>query len=189
MIAGLVLAAGAGERFGGGKQLAQLRGRPLLEHALVAMAEAPVDERVVVLGAGAAAVQAQVPLHGARPVVCDGWAEGQSASLRAGIEAVAHADAVVVALGDQPLIAPEAIARVLAARDGRAAAVRASYNGVPAHPIVLERVLFPDLVALRGDTGARAVLSRVLVRDVACDGLGLPTDVDTPDQLVEVLQR
>src|SRR3954447_21840442 len=129
MIAGLVLAAGAGERFGGRKQLAELDGKPLLEHVLLAMAGAPLDRVVVVLGADADEVRRRVPLHGVEAVVCADWRDGMAASLRAGGEALEGAEAVVVALGDQPRIAPAAIGRVIVSRGDGAAAVRASYGG------------------------------------------------------------
>jgi molybdenum cofactor cytidylyltransferase len=182
VIAGLVLAAGPGSRFGGGKQLADLGGKPLLEHALSAMASAPVDRVLVVLGAGAEEIIERVDLHGAEPVVCPEWEEGMSASLRAGIEAAEGAEAVVVALGDQPLLSPEAVARVIDAR-GWAPAVRATYAGVPGHPVVLEHELFEAARRLSGDEGARGLLAHAEVRDVPCDGLGSPVDVDTHEDL------
>ncbi len=186
-VGALVLAAGAARRYGAAKQLAELDGRPLLEHALEAVAAAPVDRRVVVLGAGAEAVLACARLHGAEPVICADWKEGQAASLRAGLQALEGVEAVVVVLGDQPRTSARAVARVLAARERGVAAVRATYRGRPSHPVVLERELFPRVAALEGDVGARAVLASVALRDVACDGLGDPQDVDTPDQL-EVLR-
>lgn len=185
MIAGVVLAAGASRRFGETpKQLAELDGRPLLEHALAAMSSAPVDRTVVVLGAHADEIEASVELHGAQAVPSPDWATGQAASLRAGLEAVPDAECVVIALGDQPLLASRAIVCVLAARDpSRYAAVRAAYDGRPGHPIVLERALFERLGALTGDAGARELLAHSSVRDVACDGLGRPDDIDTPEEL------
>ena len=182
-----MLAAGAGERFGGRKQLAELDGRPLLEHVLAAMAAAPLDGVVVVLGAQAEEISAGVSLHGARVVICPDWDEGQAASLRAGIGALSGASAAVVALGDQPRISPRAVDRVLGERSPEALAVRATYDGKPGHPVVLERPLFGAIARLRGDEGARTLLRGVAVRDVACDGLGRPDDVDTPEQL-EVLR-
>jgi len=173
-----VLAAGAGRRFGGVKQLAPFRGRPLLEHALAAMEAAPVDRILVVLGAHADEVQPAVPMHGAEPVVATDWREGMSASLRAGIEALTDCEAVVVTLGDQPLLSPGPIARVVQARAG-ADAVRATYEGVPGHPVLFHRALFERLRALAGDQGAAAVLRHVPVKEVTCDGLGSPVDVDT----------
>ena len=182
MIGGLVLAAGAGTRFGGAKQLAELDGRPLLEHALRAMAAAPVDRVVTVLGSGADEIIAGVDLHGAEPLVCPRWENGQAASLACGLAELAAADAVVVTLGDQPRMAPEAIGRVIAARDG-AAAVRATYGGEPGHPVLLESELFERLRDVSGDLGARNVLMSVQVHAVPCDDLGGGEDVDTPAEL------
>jgi molybdenum cofactor cytidylyltransferase len=189
LIGGLVLAAGASERFGGRKQLAELDGRPLLEHVLMAMAGAPLDRVAVVLGAHADEVAERVPLHGAEAVVCAGWSAGLGASLRAGVEALAGCEAVAVALGDQPRISAEAIARVIAQRGRDELAVRATYGGVPGHPVLLERTLLERVRKLRGgDVGARDLLHGVPLREVACDGLGSPDDIDTPEALAG-LQR
>jgi CTP:molybdopterin cytidylyltransferase MocA len=182
LIGGLVLAAGAGTRFGSPKQLAELQGRPLLEHALRAMSLAPVTRAVVVLGAEADEVVRRVDLHGAVPVVCDRWAEGQSASLACGLAALADCEAVVVTLGDQPRLAPEAIRRVIAARGDRPA-VRATYGGEPGHPVLLERELFGRLRDVTGDHGARNLLRSVSPVEVPCDDVGGGQDVDTPEQL------
>jgi molybdenum cofactor cytidylyltransferase len=181
VIAGLVLAAGEGRRFGSAKQLAPLDGKPLLAHVVAAMAAAPLDELVVVLGARADEVRAGVDLGTARVVIAEDWMDGQSASLRHGIAAVPGAEAVVVALGDQPFLSPKAVEAVLAARGAGADAVRATYGGVPGHPIVLERTLFGAVRELRGDEGARSLLREA--RPVPCDGLGRPDDVDTPEDL------
>lgn len=185
MIAGLVLAGGAGRRFGPDvKQLALLDGRPLLEHALRAMLAAPgLDAVAVVLGAHAEQVRAGVDLSGARVVVTEDWAEGQAASLRAGVRALAGAEALVVAVGDQPGLSPAAVAAVLAARAPGIEAVRATYDGAPGHPVLLERALLARVGELRGDVGARALLAGATVRDVDCTGLGDPHDVDTPADL------
>jgi molybdenum cofactor cytidylyltransferase len=186
MIGGLVLAAGAGRRFGAAKQLAELDGRPLLEHVLAAMSVAPLDRVVVVLGAHADEILARVPLHGADAVVCKDWAEGIGASLRTGAEALAGCDAIVVALGDQPRLSPQAVARVVDARGDGAPAVRASYGGVAGHPVLIDRSVFPRLRDVHGDEGARTALRDVEVREVDCEGLGTPDDVDTPEALRRV---
>jgi CTP:molybdopterin cytidylyltransferase MocA len=183
MIAGIVLAAGAGIRFGGGKQLALLDGRPLLEYAVGAMTSAPVGRVIVVLGAEAERVLVGVDLHGAEPLVCSRWSEGQSASLACGLAELSDSEAVVVTLGDQPRISPDAIRRVIAARGGGAAAVRATYGSAPGHPVLLERELFARLRDVSGDHGARNLLMSVHTRDVPCDDLGNGTDVDTPAEL------
>jgi molybdenum cofactor cytidylyltransferase len=183
VIGGLVLAAGAGTRFGSSKQLAELEGRPLLEHSIRAMMAAPVGRVVVVLGSGAEEVIAAVDLHGAEAVVCDRWEEGQSASLATGLAELADCEAVVVTLGDQPRLSPDAIRRVIAARGPGAAAVRATYDGEPGHPVLLERVLFERMRDVTGDHGARNLLISMQTREVPCEDLGGGQDVDTPAQL------
>jgi molybdenum cofactor cytidylyltransferase len=182
LIGGLVLAAGAATRFGAPKQLAELDGRPLLEHSLRTMTAASVGRVVVVLGSGADEVIASVDLHGAEAIVCSRWEEGQSASLACGLAELASCEAVIVTLGDQPRVSPDAIRRVIAARNG-AAAVRATYGAAPGHPVLLEQELFEPLRNVSGDKGARNLLLSVQVLDIPCDDLGGGEDVDTPAEL------
>ena len=182
-IGGLVLAAGEGSRFGGTKQLAPLGGRPLLEHALAAVAD--LDPRVVVLGHEAEAIRAAVDLQGARAVVCGDWAQGQSASLRCGVRALGDVDAAVVVLGDQPRITREAVAAVAAAAGG-AAAARASYGGRPGHPVLLGRELLARVGELRGDVGFRDLLAGVDLREAEVGGLADPVDIDTREELARL---
>jgi CTP:molybdopterin cytidylyltransferase MocA len=181
-IAGLVLAAGAGSRFGQQKLLARHRDRPLLEHVVRTVVGTRLDPVIVVLGADADRLAAAVDLQGATAVVCQRWAEGQSASLRAGLDAAGDRPVVVV-LGDQPLLHPAAVERVIAARRPGAIAVRATYAGCPGHPVLLERVLVGRAHELEGDEGARSLLEGGDVVEVPCDGLGGDLDVDTPQDL------
>jgi CTP:molybdopterin cytidylyltransferase MocA len=183
VIGGLVLAAGAATRFGGSKQLAELDGRPLIEHSIRAMVASPVGRVVVVLGAAAEQVIAAVDPHGADLILCDRWDEGQSASLACGLAELRECEAVVVTLGDQPRLSPEAIRRVIAARAEGVDAVRATYAGAPGHPVLLERRLFERMRDVSGDHGARNLLLSVPTREVPCDDLGGGEDVDTPAQL------
>jgi molybdenum cofactor cytidylyltransferase len=180
-VGGLVLAAGEGSRFAGGtKQLAELRGRPLLEHALAAVAG--LSPRVVVLGHAAEEILAAVDLQGAEPLVCDGWREGQAASLRCGVAALGDVDAAVIVLGDQPGITTEAVSAVAAAA-GRGDAARATYRGTPGHPVLLGRGLLDRVGELRGDVGFRHLLAQADVHDVEVGGLADPTDIDTREEL------
>src|SRR4051794_19589495 len=106
-IVSIVLAAGAGRRFGGRKQLAPLHGRPLLEHALAAAAAAPSDAVLLVLGADAEEIERGIELGGATAVRCPGWERGQGASLRAGLAALGpEVAAALVTLGDEPFLPP-----------------------------------------------------------------------------------
>jgi molybdenum cofactor cytidylyltransferase len=179
-IGALVLAAGEGRRFGGTKQLAELDGRPLLEHALAAVTD--VSPRVVVLGHAAEEIRAGADLHGAEPVLCPQWQDGQSASLRCGLAALRDVDAVLVVLGDQPGITAAAVAAVIAAA-GDEDAVRASYDGVPSHPVLLRRPLLDRAGELRGDSGFRDLLKDAHTREVEVGHLADATDIDTREEL------
>jgi CTP:molybdopterin cytidylyltransferase MocA len=182
--AGLVLAAGAGTRFGGAiKQLAPLRGRPLLDHAVAAMLAVPaVDPVLVVLGHAADEILRTAALEDAEVVVCDAWASGQSASLRCGLTALNGADAVVVTLGDQPFITAEVIAGALEQLEGYDA-VRAVYGGAPGHPVVLGPRVLAAAGELAGDQGARDLLSRFHVNRWEAGHLASAVDVDTQEEL------
>jgi molybdenum cofactor cytidylyltransferase len=207
LIAGVVLAAGGASRFGSPKQLAELDGMPLLQHAIDAVLAVPaVDPVVVVLGAAAERVREAVslggaaaplrtageqaaatpPLRAAREVVCDDWAEGMAASLRCGVEAVGDADWVIVTLGDQPRVSAEVIAAVAdeaAAAPEGVDAVRPTYGGVAGHPVALSRAMLRSVAELRGDVGARDLLGSASVRTFEAGGLSDPVDVDTPEEL------
>ncbi|TMM04722.1 MAG: nucleotidyltransferase family protein [Actinobacteria bacterium] len=163
MTGGIVLAAGEGSRFGGPKQLAQLDGRPLVEH-VAAVLGAVCDRVVVVLGAHADEVLAGARLDDV--VVCPDWAAGTFASLRCGLAALGdEPDAVVVALGDQPSLSRERIDAVLAAG---APIARATDGGAPSHPVVIRRGARVTPEALRAAAGVE---------------LGPLADVDTREQL------
>jgi molybdenum cofactor cytidylyltransferase len=183
-IAFIVLAAGAGRRFGGPKQLAQLAGRPLLQHVV----DSAPDPLTVVLGAHAEAVRAAVDFDGVDVVVCDGWEEGQAASLRAGVAAVGSVDAAVVLLGDMPFVTPQVIAGAADHLTARWDAVRTLYRGVPGHPVVLGRRVLDAVPGLRGDVGARDLLRSFRVRQWEAGHLCDPADIDTREQL-EVIAR
>jgi CTP:molybdopterin cytidylyltransferase MocA len=191
VIAAVVLAAGSGSRFGGPKQLAELDGVPLLEHALRAVEAVPAIERtVVVLGARADEIRAGVDFGSAEVVVCDSWEEGQAASLRCGIDAIDGADAAVLTLGDMPRITPQVIARFaeLGREHGSEARARAVYDGAPGHPVVLGSAYFAALAGLSGDVGAREILKRIGAYPIECSHLCSAVDVDTPEAL-EQLRR
>jgi len=183
--AGLILAAGAGTRFGEQtKQLADLRGRPLLQHAVDAM-NAALGRVVVVLGHDADAIRAAVDFGRAEVVLCEDWAQGQGFSLRAGVAALTDADVVAITLGDQPFITPQVIAGALEQLEGHDA-VRAVYDGRPGHPVVLGRRVLDAVPELAGDAGARELLARFRVRSWEAGHLASATDIDTPEELARL---
>ena len=182
MICGLILAAGAGTRFGDEpKQLAELEGRPLLDHAIAAQCTVAELERiVVVLGANAERILEKVDFMRAEPVICERWEDGQALSLRRGIEHLtgeAHVTKVIVTLGDQPRMSPELIARFV----DEPPATRAVYDGRPGHPVVLGPVQMRLIGNLHGDRGAHALLQGG--KTIECGHLRSARDVDTPEDL------
>ena len=187
MIAGVVLAGGGSMRFGSPKQLAELSGRPLIEHALAAIRAVPAIERiVVVLGAESERIRATIDLEGCEVVVAADWSEGISASLRAGVAALPDADAVIVTLADQPLITPQVIAAVLDRAEAPPPAARATFGGAPGHPVLIKRELFAEVMELSGDSGARDLLELRGVATVECGHLASAHDVDTPRDLQRI---
>ncbi|MFL5972497.1 MAG: NTP transferase domain-containing protein [Gaiellaceae bacterium] len=164
MVAAVVLAGGAGSRFGGPKQAL------LLPEVLRRVRESSVDDVLVVTGAH--------PLEtDVRVVRCPEWELGPGASLRCGLAALDEdVEAGVVVLADGPDLSPAAIDRVVAAwGDGVGEIVAASYGGDRGHPVVLARSVWGRIP----DEGARA-LEPVLV---PCDDLGPPGDVDIADEI------
>jgi CTP:molybdopterin cytidylyltransferase MocA len=179
VIGGLVLAAGAGVRFGDEpKQLADLHGRPLLEWAVAAQSAVPAVGRiVVVLGAHAEQIMAGADLLDAEPVVCREWESGQAASLRCGLKALREANKVIVTLGDAPLITPQVVAMFV----DQPPRSRAVYGGRPGHPVVLGRAQIAAADQLSGDRGASFLLKGG--REIEAGHLCSGRDVDTPEDL------
>lgn len=180
----VVLAAGAGRRFGGAKQIAQWRGATLLEWALDAALGVPaLDPIVVVLGAHAAEVQAAVDLSPVQVVHAADWEEGQSASLRAGVAALGDVDAALVLLADMPFVTAQVVAGTIDHLGARHDVVRTVYAGRPGHPVLLGPRALARVAQLRGDTGARALLHDLRVREWEAGHLCDPTDIDTRREL------
>ncbi|HTY27165.1 MAG TPA: NTP transferase domain-containing protein [Mycobacterium sp.] len=174
--AGVLLAAGAGVRYGMPKVLAA-HGQ-WLRSAVAALSGGGCDDVVVVLGA--AVVDAPAP---ARGVVAEDWRQGMGASLRTGLAAAGDADYAVVLTVDTPDVGADVVARVLAAaRTAASGIARAVYGGRPGHPVVIARRHWPALLeTLHGDEGARRFLAaRPDVVAIECADLAGGQDIDVP---------
>jgi nicotine blue oxidoreductase len=180
-VAGLVLAAGAGRRFGGPKALAVLDGERLVDRAVGLLTGVGLEPVVVVSGA------AELTVSGAVVVPNPLWPSGMGSSLRAGLTQLAGsgAAAVVVVLVDTPWLAPAALRRLVDQGNGSPAAI-ATYAGRRGHPVLLSAQVWTEVAGLAvGDVGAKAWLQAHpdQVREVDCTGLGSPRDVDRPEDL------
>lgn len=185
--AAVILAAGSGSRFNGGdpdarpgdKLFTVIRGRALVAWAVAPALDAGLDE-VVVVG-GAADLRAVVP-ESITLLQNDDWPRGQATSLRAGLEwcAARGHHSAVIGLGDMPGLTTQAWRAVANAPEGPI--VFATYEGRRGHPVRLDAEIW-SMLPSDGEEGARSVARRYpeLVREVAC--LGVPGDVDTPEDL------
>lgn len=180
-VAGLVLAAGAGRRFGGPKAVAELDSERLVDRAVRTLRDGGADPAYVVSGA--------VPLDVADAVVVINadWEEGIGSSLRAGFAALpSSVVAVVVVLVDQPGLSADAVARLVGSADGAGTVASATYDGVLGHPVALGRDHWAEVARLAvGDRGARPFLAAhpELVTPVECADVASADDVDRPGDL------
>jgi CTP:molybdopterin cytidylyltransferase MocA len=183
-VEGLLLAAGAGRRMGMPKALVSDDRGSWLVRGVTTLAAGGCRRVTVVLGAEA--VRAAALLDGladrARIVVADDWADGMGASLRAGMLAFADSTDgfIVVSLVDLPDLVPEVVSRVGGAARSPHVLARASYDGVPGHPVLFGRDHWPGVLeTAHGDQGARAYLAGREVELIECGDLATGKDVDS----------
>jgi CTP:molybdopterin cytidylyltransferase MocA len=190
-VAGVLLAAGQGSRFGRPKALVELDGQTLAERGIGMLRAGGADPVLIVTGAAEVELS---PDHRARTVYNDQWRTGMGSSLRAGLRALPDPDvgAVVVALADQPLVGADAVTRLIAAYRAGASVAVAAYDGRPRNPVLLAREHWPEVIAMAtGDQGAREFLRARpdLVTLVECGDTGHPDDIDTPADLEHIAVR
>ena len=192
MIAVIVLAAGASTRMGRQKLTLPLAdGRPLVRAAVEQVLAADLDDVVVVLGREAEAVASALRGLPIRTVVNPRYAEGQSTSLRAGLDALAQGtEAAVVALGDQPLPDPRLLRQLVEAfRNSGLPIVSPLYRDGRGNPVLFASSVFDELRRVEGDRGGRPVVARdpARVAEVPVDA-PMPADIDTPDDYEAALR-
>ena len=183
-MAAIVLAAGLSRRMGRPKLLLDLQGKPVIRHTVERVIAADFASVLVVVGPEHEALRRALDGLAVRFVVNPTPEAGQSSSVRAGIEAVpAEATTVLIALGDQPGLSLDVISRLRQAIDApgkRIAAPR--YADGLGNPVLFAAAVFPELLTLSGDRGARSVVekdpARLAIVDVAAP---MPSDLDTPE--------
>ena len=191
-VTGIILAAGASRRLGRPKQLLELGERPILDIVLDHAAQSRLDSIVLIVGSESDRIVSAVRDYGQRVVFNPDYSTGQSTSLRRGILAVPDdTSAVLVLLGDQPEVSAEIIDRLIASfAESQGEIVMPSYAGVPGNPVLFRRSVFPELLEITGDQGARDVIKakRDVVAHVPFADRSPPLDVDTEEDYAVLKQ-
>lgn len=186
-----MLAAGESRRWGrDNKLLAPVEGKPMIRRTVEAVLRSAA--RPVLVATGHDAEQVEAALAGL-PVTfhhAADYAQGMSESLKAGIRSVpAGCSGALVCLGDMPFVTADTLDRLAAAYDPTATwvALAPVWQGERGNPVLLGRPLFPQIMRLSGDKGARALLSAVSERvaEIAVDDPGIVRDLDRPDALTQ----
>jgi len=185
MTAAVILAAGSSSRLGQPKQLIQIAGKTLLERAIQSASETGCTPILVVLGANHAHILAKTALGGAIPVLNEAWSEGMSTSIRVGIHTLQtvalHTKGAVVMTCDQPSVTPAHLLALISEGEHSGQVVVSAYAGRRGVPAYFPARVFPTLLQLQGDAGARTLLSDAPALDLPHGEL----DIDTPADLAQ----
>lgn len=184
----IVLAAGASTRFGSPKQLVRIGGRPLLHTVVARTAEVTGNALIVVLGAGAGQLAPLLRHSPGSVVINRHWREGLASSIRAGVARLPPTCAgVLLVLADQAAVTSDDLKRLAGTwRRRPRCIVAALYAGTAGAPAIFPRATFAELAALRGDSGAKAVLHRSPDRVVRVPMPSAELDLDTPEDLLQL---
>lgn len=185
MISAIILAAGKSLRMGVPKLLLLIEGKSLLQHVIDSALKSKVDDVVVVLGAEAAKLKREIKPGKARIIVNTSYEEGQSTSLRAGLQSInPKSRAVIILLGDQPFINKATInALVDKYQESGSPVVAPVYNGKRGNPVLFDRSLIPELLSASGDQGGRKIVEKYIDRiaTIEIDSAIVGIDIDTWD--------
>jgi molybdenum cofactor cytidylyltransferase len=189
-ITAIVLAAGTSSRMGSNKLLADFRGEPMIRSVLRNVRASAVDDVIVVAGHDKGKMMSVLAGDDARIVFNPDFEKGIASSIRRGVAAAERADAVVVCLGDMPLVKPQTIDRLMAAFNPteHRTIIVPTHKGQFGNPVLWGREHFPKLMALEGDRGARALIAELKSEavEIAVDDPAILADADTPEALAEM---
>jgi molybdenum cofactor cytidylyltransferase len=182
---GILLAAGSGSRFGGGKMLAPLADGTPMAVASWRHLSAALEVSVAVIRSGDANLRSVLQAEGATIIECADAHSGMSRSLIAGLLASANVSGWVIALGDMPFIRPDTIIKIADAIESGELVAMPTCHGKRGHPVGISARLQPELMAIRGDEGAREVIRRHAqdICLISCDDEGILRDIDTREDL------
>lgn len=186
-VAGVVLAAGGSSRLGEPKQLIQWRGHSLAWYAVRAAVEGGLAPIVVVVGEAADELRQALESSAIDIIENPNWREGQSSSVRLGLEAASgETEGVVFLLADMPFVGPDLVRALVESHRQTMKPLVASWaGGRRANPVLFDRETYADLQALEGDQGGRAIFRRFDSEFVKWED-SILLDVDTPEDLVRL---
>lgn len=186
-VSAVILAAGTSQRMGQAKQLLPLGESTLLAQTIENVRSAALDEIILVLGSHAETIERQLPhplLERIKIVLNQSYGQGMASSLHAGLSAVDRdSSAALIVLGDQPFVRPQTLDQIVQEhRRSRAKIAIPVYQGQRGNPVLLDRSLFAEAMALEGDVGCRAIFSRHLeeIVNVEVEDNGVLLDIDDP---------
>jgi molybdenum cofactor cytidylyltransferase len=190
----IILAAGAATRMGRPKQLLSYQGRSLILHAVEVALASLCQPIIVVLGAYAEQIKPELMLKAVQVVENSQWQEGMSSSIRAGINMLlktnSKLDAVIISLADQPLVSPQIFNQLIQCyQETQKVIIASKYNETTGVPALFSNSLFPELMQLKGDKGAKALIQKYIDTGVILLIPGVAIDIDTPDDYKQLLLK
>jgi molybdenum cofactor cytidylyltransferase len=192
-IGAVILAAGTSSRMGATKQLLRMGDATLLTRVLTTVRSSRIDEIVLVLGHEAAAIEASIDARNLKLVINERYREGMASSLAAGLAALTpQISAAFIVLADQPFVLPNTLDQLIAAYDAtRAPIVMPTHNGTRGNPVLLDRSIFSEITALKGDVGARAIFANHMeeIQKVPVDDPGILVDFDNQEDWEKFQQQ
>lgn len=190
MISAIVLAAGESTRMGFPKLLLPIKGKSLLQHVIVNALQSKVGEVIVVLGAEATKLRREIKQSQVKIIENASYKEGLSTSLKAGLQAVSpQAQAVLILLGDQPLISHDIIdALIDKYEESGSIMVAPVYKGKRGNPVLFDSSLIPELSRVTGDKGGREIIEKhpAQLATVDFESTITGTDIDSWEDYKEV---
>ena len=190
-VAAVILAAGKSSRMGKTKQVLRLGDKTVLGQTIAMVQHSAAWEIVLVLGACAVEIIPQLAgFEGLKVIVNRSYDEGMASSLRAGLSALhPKSDAALIVLGDQPFIRSETLDRLAGAhRHVTGSMLTPTYKGTRGNPVLLDRSIFPEVMALEGDVGCRALFRDHPddIEKVEVEDPGILLDINNPDDYEQV---
>jgi molybdenum cofactor cytidylyltransferase len=190
----IILAAGAATRMGRPKQLLSYQGRSLILHAVEVALASMSQPIIVVLGAYVEQIKPELMPKAVQVVENSQWQEGMSSSIRAGISMLlktnSKLDAVIISLADQPLVSPQIFNQLIQSyQETQKVIIASKYNETTGVPALFSNALFPELMQLEGDQGAKALIQKYIDTGLILLIPEAAIDIDTPDDYKQLLLK